>query len=226
MRSCTECPRTFEPYRGLQLVCSLECRRARNNRSERLRTGLEGQTYLCTVCQQSFSPIRRNQVRCSAECTKVQNSRRTNNYNKTHAVERAAYQREYETRPTSRKRKAIREAVYSQTAQYQKRKAQYATSQRGKAVHRRASAKRRALKKGATISDDMPTIHALSNYQKGRCANCGQKLSRAAHIDHIMPLALGGPHARVNAQALCQSCNQRKHAKHPLVFAREEGRLL
>ena len=66
----------------------------------------------------------------------------------------------------------------------------------------------------------------LLGAQGGKCANCGELPLEAVHVDHIMPLALGGQHKRTNLQALCQTCNQRKSAKHPLTFAKEEGRLV
>ena len=193
---------------------------------KRARIGLEWEVYQCTVCGQDFQPIRRNQVRCSRECTRKHDSERTNRYNKAHRVERTLYRQEYERRLKSRKRKAIRDAGYRQTEQYRKRQARYVATEEAKAFHRRTQAERRARKKGATLTSDIPTVVDLLAYQSGKCANCGKKPRESVHVDHIMPLALGGKHESANLQALCQSCNQRKHAKHPFVFANEEGRLL
>ena len=41
------------------------------------------------------------------------------------------------------------------------------------------------------------------------------------HLDHIMPISLGGPAVPSNEVMTCQPCNQRKHAKHPLVWIAE-----
>ncbi len=61
--------------------------------------------------------------------------------------------------------------------------------------------------------------------QGKRCANCLKKIEKY-HADHIVPLAAGGLHDIRNIQALCASCNHRKHKKDPFAWARENGRLL
>lgn len=78
---------------------------------------------------------------------------------------------------------------------------------------------------GHFTPEDLVKIHKL---QKGKCANplCRVKLGRKFHMDHIMPLALGGSNARTNIQILCPGCNLRKARKHPVVFAQENGLLL
>lgn len=226
LRICTECSQAFDSYRGIGLTCSKDCRRARRNRMQRERIGLAALTYKCSVCQEGFTPIRRNQVRCSPECTRRHDAARANAYNKRHKDERKVYMREYEQRPESRKRKAEREAGYRQTPHYQARMETYRKSERGRAVYRRGQSKRRASMRGAKIVEDIPTVNELLDLQGGKCANCSLIPPGAVHVDHIMPLALGGAHERANLQALCRTCNQRKHAKHPIQFAREEGRLI
>lgn len=41
------------------------------------------------------------------------------------------------------------------------------------------------------------------------------------HIDHFVPLALGGKNEDWNILLTCPTCNGRKHAKHPAQFLRE-----
>ena len=84
--------------------------------------------------------------------------------------------------------------------------------------------KYRAQKRGVTVGP-VPTCEELLSKQKGMCAYCKCK-DGPFHVDHIMPLALGGMHTADNVQALCADCNQSKYSKHPLDFAREQGRLL
>lgn len=62
--------------------------------------------------------------------------------------------------------------------------------------------------------------------QKRRCVNCNIKLDNSYHVDHIMPIKLGGNNDKKNLQILCKSCNLKKNAKHPIDWARENGRLV
>lgn len=62
--------------------------------------------------------------------------------------------------------------------------------------------------------------------QRGKCACCGEPLGSDYHLDHIMPLALGGTNTDDNIQLLRSTCNQQKHAKHPIDFMRQRGFLL
>ena len=55
----------------------------------------------------------------------------------------------------------------------------------------------------------------LYEQQKGLCACCGQSLGEKYHLDHIMPLALGGANEDANMQLLTARCNLQKNAKHP-----------
>lgn len=66
----------------------------------------------------------------------------------------------------------------------------------------------------------------LLKLQRGKCACCGKPLGNRFHLDHIMPLALGGANVDWNIQLLHATCNQRKHAKHPIAFMQERGFLL
>lgn len=77
---------------------------------------------------------------------------------------------------------------------------------------------------GGVLSNDI--ILRLMKIQKGKCACCGKSLKAGYHLDHIMPLALGGMNVDSNMQLLTPNCNQRKSAKHPLDWAREIGRLI
>lgn len=88
--------------------------------------------------------------------------------------------------------------------------------------NRRASIKNA---EGTHTSDDIAEIY---DRQNGVCAEptCGKDLTDGYHVDHIMPLALGGTNWPSNLQCLCPTCNLRKHAKHPIDWARENGRLL
>jgi hypothetical protein len=86
---------------------------------------------------------------------------------------------------------------------------------------------RRARKKqnGGKLSRGIAA--KLFALQTGRCTCCHADLkSTGHHIDHIMPLALGGSNTDDNVQLLCPTCNLSKNAKHPVDFMQSRGFLL
>lgn len=81
----------------------------------------------------------------------------------------------------------------------------------------------RAAADGSHTGEDIKRLMAL---QRGRCAHCGESIASRYHADHIVPLKLGGTNDANNIQLLCPTCNLKKGAKHPIVFAQQSGRLL
>ena len=82
----------------------------------------------------------------------------------------------------------------------------------------------RKLGNGGTLSKGLRP--KLMELQKGLCACCKQPLGASPHLDHIMPLALGGPNTDDNIQLLRASCNASKHDRHPIDFMQSRGFLL
>lgn len=66
----------------------------------------------------------------------------------------------------------------------------------------------------------------LLRLQRGKCACCRVHLGDDYHMDHVMPLALGGENIDDNIQLLCPTCNRSKHAKHPVDFMQQRGFLI
>ena len=66
----------------------------------------------------------------------------------------------------------------------------------------------------------------LYELQRGKCPCCAQPLGNNYHLDHKMPLGLGGAHCDENMQLLRQQCNNEKHVKHPVDFMQSRGFLL
>jgi 5-methylcytosine-specific restriction endonuclease McrA len=66
----------------------------------------------------------------------------------------------------------------------------------------------------------------LFKLQRGKCACCGEPLGADYHLDHVMPLALGGSNTDDNMQLLRQPCNSRKNARHPVDYMQSKGLLL
>jgi len=85
---------------------------------------------------------------------------------------------------------------------------------------------RRARKKasGGTLSKGL--AEKLFKMQKGKCPCCNQPLGDDCHLDHKMPLALGGSNTDDNMQLLRKSCNLQKSSIHPVDFMQSRGFLL
>lgn len=84
--------------------------------------------------------------------------------------------------------------------------------------------RRAKLSTSGNLSKDLP--ERLFVLQHGRCACCGEPLGSDYHLDHIMPLSLGGTNTNDNIQLLRKQCNLRKRAKHPVEFMQSRGFLL
>lgn len=83
----------------------------------------------------------------------------------------------------------------------------------------------RILEAGGNLSHGL--TEKLFTLQRGMCAcGCKQPLGKDFHRDHRMPLALGGTNTDDNIQLLRATCNQQKHAKHPVDFMQSRGFLL
>ena len=90
-------------------------------------------------------------------------------------------------------------------------------------VHRRRARKRNQL---GTVTKTKPEILKA---QGSRCAapGCHKRIKLAgSHLDHIIPLLMGGMHEDANLQVLCVFCNLSKSAQDPFEFARSRGALL
>jgi 5-methylcytosine-specific restriction endonuclease McrA len=88
----------------------------------------------------------------------------------------------------------------------------------------KAARKARKLGNGGRHTGDQIKLMLIS--QKLKCPNCRKSIKRRYHVDHVVPLSLGGSNDISNIQLLCPSCNLAKRAKPPEVWARENGRLL
>lgn len=90
--------------------------------------------------------------------------------------------------------------------------------------------RRRARRLNSDGSHTAADIREIFVAQRKRCAYCRIDLTSLPlgerHVDHIVALSRGGTNDRRNLQILCELCNLKKHAKHPLRFAREMGMLL
>lgn len=78
-------------------------------------------------------------------------------------------------------------------------------------------ARRRAS--GGKLSKDLAA--KLFEDQRGLCACCKDPLGEDFHLDHVLPLALGGTNTDDNMQLLRKRCNLQKGSRHPDEFMQE-----
>lgn len=81
-----------------------------------------------------------------------------------------------------------------------------------------SEAKRRARKRMAAGSFDRDDVLGLIEKQDRRCVYCRSDITAGYHVDHVMPLALGGSNDLSNLQVLCPTCNLSKGALHPAEY--------
>jgi hypothetical protein len=95
-------------------------------------------------------------------------------------------------------------------------------------ILRQHEANRRAREAGAEGAHTATEVAELLIKQGYRCAghDCNASLRDGYHEDHITPLARKGTNWIWNIQLLCRPCNQSKHARDPIEWARMHGRLL
>lgn len=88
---------------------------------------------------------------------------------------------------------------------------------------RNSNHKRRALVRDG----DVTTIQLKELIDRSKkCYWCEKKIGELYHIDHVMPLALGGEHTLSNLVVSCPHCNHTKSSKDPIKFANSIGRLI
>jgi 5-methylcytosine-specific restriction endonuclease McrA len=93
-------------------------------------------------------------------------------------------------------------------------------------LHRKHRRDRKARQRNAPGSHTIEQLRELLEKQNFTCIYCPASLKEERQLDHIQALARGGSNDISNLQWLCPTCNGRKHAKDPIEFARELGKLL
>jgi 5-methylcytosine-specific restriction endonuclease McrA len=140
----------------------------------------------------------------------------------------AAKQAEYDRRYTEKHPERVREAKqrwYSENHEKARETANKWTEKNREKVRlyiRMANARRRA--NGGRNSTKL--VGEMLLKQKSKCTACKTSLKAGYHIDHVMPLKLGGTNDRSNLQLLCPRCNLQKKATHPIDFMQSRGFLL
>lgn len=77
---------------------------------------------------------------------------------------------------------------------------------------------RRAKRLSAEGTHTQAEVELIFQEQGGKCSGCSQPLDDTKHLDHFVPLDLGGSNSQENLQWLCQFCNNSKSAKEPSLW--------
>lgn len=104
----------------------------------------------------------------------------------------------------------------------------YSSTEKGHVASRTAKANRNARIRGDGNRIDVIDLNSLTLAQTDkrgrlRCWWCGKPIKGTPHVDHKLPLAVGGKHLIGNLCLACPRCNLTKQTKSPAEFA---GRLL
>lgn len=229
---CAQCGREYRKRADRVLIpdyCGLACRKAV------VAAATKARERPCAVCASPFIP-RAHQLKigqgrfCSNQCAllgsedkihtpesrkKAVATYRANGYDKVQAEKRGPLHPMWTGGPVV----ARRRQVESGKARARSKAYRDANPERV----REWSQKRKDRKTGRLPKG---TVAALFSKQRGQCVYCKTALNGRYHVDHIMPLLLGGAHEPTNVQLLCPTCNVRKWAMHPVDFAQTRGMLL
>lgn len=88
-------------------------------------------------------------------------------------------------------------------------------SQRNQESRRASSHRRRARLAACGDNFTKDDVVAQRKRQHGRCYYCGTRLKRGHHVDHVIPLCLGGGNGPGNIVLSCPTCNLSKGARLP-----------
>jgi len=101
------------------------------------------------------------------------------------------------------------------------RKWQHENREQYNLIMRTVNARRRSAGNVSTVD-----VRELMVSQRGLCVYCHVSIKDKYHVDHILPVSLGGKSDKENIQLLCPPCNQQKKDRHPVEFAKLKGLLL
>lgn len=161
----------------------------------------------CSVCQREY--WENNKEKCRAFARKSAKKWYHLNKNKINKEKRSAYQKEWYQKN--------KEKVKSYSYDWRLK-----NPEKNKKSRRISESKRRAVEGNFNKNQ----LDELFKKQKYKCFNCLKSVRKKYHIDHIIPLYLGGTNWIENIQILCPKCNLSKGKDHPIDWAQKNGKLL
>ena len=196
------------------------------------RKGKDGLNVWCKICASEYNKFYRKKNREKIRVKKKE-------YERKHPINRIRLRESdrknlsitmflsvelYEAAKSEKQKK--QQSEYREKNKEKRREYTAKWRKENKHILREYKQNRRARKKanGGKLSSGL--IGKLFKLQKGKCACCGNPLGNNFHVDHIMPLFLGGKNEDNNIQLLTPRCNSVKRAKHPIDFMRSKGFLL
>jgi len=132
----------------------------------------------------------------------------------------SAYILKYRTKPGYLEKSRVYTKTQQQRGNYQKYHEEY--RKRDYVRIRRRERNRRVR-----VTHRLARVEMFMGIQNGKCLYCSCDLTNVPypdiHLDHVIPIAGGGPNSIDNIVVSCPACNHKKRDKHPLEFIKEIG---
>ena len=145
-----------------------------------------------------------------------------------HRTKRCAAKKHYrQTTPdyAERHRESAKQWRLDHPEQYRAIRNKYLSKARKTEAYRlanRANSARRKMRRwrrpdGSPVYKER--LAALLRRHNGKCYWCRKSYGETYHLDHVMPLAIGGEHDITNLVVSCPTCNLKKGVKTPMEWA-------
>jgi 5-methylcytosine-specific restriction endonuclease McrA len=188
-RACVICGTGFRSLHHLKLSCSKACARERERRLIGV-TAIPTEPITCPVCSTRFTMRNSNHIYCSSGCTMIAHGKWSGNPR---------------VRFTAEEREASRRKA---RAKWIAANPDYVPVPASPDVRRESVRRYRARKRAApTTAFSAADVESKLGYWGNLCWMCG---ARATSLDHVKPLAKGGPHMLANFRPACGRCNSSK----------------
>lgn len=219
-KKCVVCGTEFSPS-GSVVTCSPECRAAHDREARRLRNA----EYHETVRKAGTSGVKTYAEWATegdhrAELAAKAKQRRESNPEKVREINRASRRRhrdEANQRTADWKRKNPDRVKAHHRANYE----------RHPETHAKAALNRKLRMRAAGDDfDRVRDLYELSVRHGTLCGYCERALLGKGdrHLDHVIPVKLGGPNTLENTVLACAKCNHEKSDRDPVEWLQATGR--
>jgi hypothetical protein len=187
----------------------------RDKKRERDKQYHESHKEECNERSRQYYLKHRDRIKANTRQWRITNSERVK------AFKSKNYQKNKE-----RWRIRYKERYKKYKEQIKQRVKQWNTSPHGKSLRRIYATQRQARKRAKGSIQDRIAILAYYKFVRRaesiKCHWCKQLVKRLdRRIDHIIPLAKGGPHLAINLCCACKNCNASKHTQLPQEISQQ-----